>query len=58
LADLKPVNILHHTTVDAATNMIMAYLMLLVHLYNVILREGKKRKQREKGKEKKKGKCF
>ena len=54
MADLKPANILHQTTVHAATNMIMAQLMLLVHQYDVILREGKR--EREKGKEGKKRK--
>jgi len=53
---MKPPNILHQTTVHAPTNMIMAHLMLLVHQYDVILKQGKK--EREKGKEKKKGKCF
>jgi hypothetical protein len=57
LADLKPANILHQTTVHAATNTITAQLMLLVHQYNVILKEGKKERKRN-GREKKKGKCF
>jgi hypothetical protein len=40
--------------------MIMADLMLLVHQYDVILREGKRERdrQRKERKEKKNGKCF
>jgi len=50
LADLKPPNILHETTVHAPTNTIIAHLMLLVHQYDVILREGKKERERKERK--------
>jgi hypothetical protein len=51
---MKPPNILHQTTVHAPTNMIMAHLMLLVHQYDVILKQGKKRERERKGKKERK----